>query len=216
MAPPPASPQQWGTALVTALAQSRTRDTLSDEIEKTIVSLEKNHPDSAELIFAVGNLRYMQSRFEEAAQLYQAALRRDPNHVFTMNNLVLALAARDGDRAECFDLINRALTLKGRDPLLLDTLALLHVREGRPGEAIAALNEAIPDSEADDMMLLHLAHAYLLVGDEANARQVFGLLPSGAQMEEAMSPFDREMYILLTNQFTKHTTHVERGRDDVN
>jgi tetratricopeptide (TPR) repeat protein len=216
MAPPPAAPPQWGIALATALAQSRSSDHLSEEIEKTIASLQHNHPNVPELDFAIGNLRYMQARYAEAVQLYRSALKKNPDHVLTMNNLALSLAAsRNGDMTECFELINRALTLQGRDPLLLDTLAQLQVHDGRPQEAIAALNEALPDSHASEPMILHLAHAYWQAGDEPNARKLFDLLPRTEALDEFLSPVDRQMYQILANQLAKPTTQMKRTDDDV-
>jgi tetratricopeptide (TPR) repeat protein len=45
--------------------------------------------------YNLGNTRYRQGRYDDAAQAYKAALRADPSHADARHNLALALRARD-------------------------------------------------------------------------------------------------------------------------
>lgn len=135
-------------------------------------ALEKS-PRSAELLYSMGNLRYVSGARGEAIALYRRSLEVRPNDKLTLNNLALALGDRKDGIAEGLTTINRALEKFGNDVTLLDTKGQLLVLAGRSREGLTILAEAASVQGSDALLLLHLANAYLAMGNSAEARTTY-------------------------------------------
>jgi Flp pilus assembly protein TadD len=136
------------------------------------LALEKS-PRSAELLYSLGNLRYVGGGRDEAIALYRRSLEVRSDDKLTLNNLALALGDRKEGLAEGLTTINRALQKYGNDVALLDTKGQLLVLAGRSGEGLALLAEAVSAQGNDGLLLLHLANAYLAAGNPALARTTY-------------------------------------------
>jgi tetratricopeptide (TPR) repeat protein len=135
-------------------------------------ALAKN-PRSAELLYSLGNLRYVGGSRDEAIAFYRRSLEVRPDDKLTLNNLALALGDRKDGIAEGLTTIDRAIQKFGNDVALLDTKGQLLVAAGRSREGLALLIEAVSAQGSDALLLLHLANAYLAVGKSAEARTTY-------------------------------------------
>jgi exosortase len=131
------------------------------------------YPRSAELLYSMGNLRYISGARDEAIAFYRRSLEVRPDDKLTLNNLALALGDRPESVGEGLATINRALEKHGTDVALLDTKGQLLVLAGRSPEALALLTEAVSAQGSDALLLLHLANAYLAAGRPAEARTTY-------------------------------------------
>ncbi|HEV8003479.1 MAG TPA: exosortase, partial [Planctomycetaceae bacterium] len=104
-------------------------------------ALAKN-PRSAELLYSLGNLRYVGGARDEAIAFYRRSLEVRPEDKLTLNNLALALGDRKDGIAEGLTTIDRAIQKFGNDVALLDTKGQLLVATGRSREGLALLIEA--------------------------------------------------------------------------
>jgi exosortase len=130
-------------------------------------------PRSAELLYSLGNLRYIAGGREDALALYRRSLEVRPDDKLTLNNLAVALGDRPEGLAEALATINRALQKFNSDVALLDTKGQLLVLAGRSREGLALLSEAVSIQGSDALLLLHLANAYLAAGKPAEARTTY-------------------------------------------
>ena len=161
-----------------------------------------DHPQDMELKFSVANLQLMRGDYAKAAQLLRQCLRKDPQHLTTLNNLALALAlSREEQLSEAFELLNSAIGHGGQQPLLMDTLAVLYLRNGAPQSAVDVLLAALPNATADGLLFLHLSQAWLELGQADMARYAFGMARSRNVNLEPLLPADRKVLQQLNLQF---------------
>jgi Flp pilus assembly protein TadD len=105
------------------------------------------HPSPADLACDAARQAQAEGDSREAIARYREALRLDPDHVESLNNLAWILAtdpdphSRDG--AEASRLATRACELTGyQQPFLIGTLAAAYAEAGRYDQAVAAGNKA--------------------------------------------------------------------------
>jgi predicted Zn-dependent protease len=129
-------------------------------------------------------------------------LQKDPQHLATLNNLALALAlSPEGQLGEAFELLDSAISHGGQQPLLMDTLAVLHLRRGTPDAAVDVLLAALPNATADGLFFLHLSQAWLELGQTDMARYAFGMARSRNVDLDPLLPADRQLLQHLDQQF---------------
>jgi exosortase len=157
-------------------------------------ALEKS-PRSPELLYSLGNLRYVTGARDEAISFYRRSLDARPDDKLTLNNLALALALgeRPDGIAEGLTTINRALEKFNSDVTLLDTKGQLLVLAGRSREGLALLSEAVSVQGSDPLLLLHLANAYLAAGKPAEARTSYRRAQVFNVASQVVTGSDREM-----------------------
>lgn len=80
-------------------------------------AITRNGAD-ANACYDLGNLFYDRFRYDEAAGLWEEAIRRDPTHAGALRNLALAYYDRRGDAASARVCLEKALALR-HDPRLL-------------------------------------------------------------------------------------------------
>ena len=200
LSPPPESPLRWAATLAVALAVNHARCEVPEEAERLLVDSLAVRPTHAELNFAIGNLWYLQGKSDDAVACYRQAADSRPDHWLTMNNLAVALA--DSNLDESFSLVEKAIALVGRDPVLLDTLAVLQLKNGQPQLAIDTIHEMSPQAELDAPVLIHLAMAFQQTGDTNQALHTFQLIDHQVIKEQGLSPMDGKMYFALQQEFS--------------
>jgi len=201
LSPPPVGPMRWSATLAVALAVNYASVGIPEEADRLLTDRLKTFPDSAELNFAIGNIRFLNGDNEIAVQCYRTVLSASPDHWLTMNNLAIAMS--DSDLDEGFSLIQKAIGIAGRDPLLLDSLALLQLRNNEPQLAIESITESLPMAELGASGLIHLAMAWKQVGDTQQARDTFRLIDHTSISTQALSPIDQDMYVALQQALIK-------------
>lgn len=115
----------------------------------------RRDPGCAECWLALGNSEFNDGRLKEAEAAYRRALRAVPAHAGAANNLAMTLL-EGGDRlAEAEKLARGALPNAGElRPYVLDTLANILLRTGRPAEAAALLDQAQAETPEQDTAVL--------------------------------------------------------------
>jgi tetratricopeptide (TPR) repeat protein len=104
---------------------------------------------------ALGNLAFAAGDLKKSAARYREVLRLDADHAGANNNLAMVCLARgkDMDKAERY--LRTALKQQGPlRPYVLETLAVLRLRQGRFSEAEEALDEADGLAPPDNSDLL--------------------------------------------------------------
>jgi tetratricopeptide (TPR) repeat protein len=92
----------------------------------------------------LGNALAKQKLFAEAAAAFRRAIEIEPGNADAMNNLADTYAALNANLDEAVQLCERALKLQpGRRAYYLDTLGTVFVRQGKPGDAVSAFEQAL-------------------------------------------------------------------------
>jgi tetratricopeptide (TPR) repeat protein len=133
---------------------------------------------------------------DDAAQVYEDALRRDPKSDIASNNLAMLLVTYKKDAAS----LDRARDLAARfaassNPNYLDTYGWVLFKRGDAAGALAALQSAAARTAESPVSLYHLGMAEALAGQPDAARDsLLRSLQSGknfAGMDEARATLDK-------------------------
>ncbi len=162
----------------------------------------KQTPQSAGLLFHLGNIRSLEGRYQEAEQLYRRSLASDPANSGPLANLAWLLARRDGKGSEALELVTRAMRLDGPVPDLLDSRAISYLAAGRSDLAIRDLEDAINES-ATPLKYVHLAQAYLMADRRKDAQTALQTAQATGLSPAKLSPLERENYERLFRQVSR-------------
>jgi tetratricopeptide (TPR) repeat protein len=189
------------SCLANALAVSRDSAKIIVAAEPLFTAALAAKPGDPDLNFALGNLRYVNGRRDEAIAHYRKVLAARPQHKLATNNLALALADDPAGLDEAQATIARALEAAGRDAGLLDTQAVVLLWQKKAPEARQILEEAMLSHDSDPLYLLHLAAAYRREGNSEKARRTFERAVDLNAPQNAITPGDRELLIELQGVF---------------
>lgn len=135
-------------------------------------------------------------KFDDAIQVYESALRRDPRSEVTANNLAMMLVTYKKDQAS----LDRAKTLSARfanspNSAFLDTYGWVLYKRGEGAAAVIALQNSAAKSPDSPVLLYHLGMAEAQAGQDAAARDnLTRSLQSGKQfsgMDEAKATLEK-------------------------
>ena len=155
--------------------EMRKKPQVSERAEAMFASLVEKHPQDADLLFSLSNLRLKQGRLDDAIQLLRRLTASNPRHVTGWNNLAALLSEDPRMLREALDCIDRALASAGR-PLgnLLDTKALVLLQMDQNAQAASLLVQAMSLPDANDpRFAFHLAVAQRRLGQHAEAMQAW-------------------------------------------
>ena len=187
-------PTWWTPYRNLAIAQSLQHNTDAEiatlrlGIAKVLTPIELE----TQLALAYENL----GRLDEATQVYEAALRRDPKSDIASNNLAMLLVTYKKDAAS----LDRARDLSSRfasstNPNYLDTYGWVLFKRGDAAAAVAALQTATSKTPDAPVPLYHLGMAEALAGQSDAARDsLMRSLRSGRSfsgMDEAKATLDK-------------------------
>jgi tetratricopeptide (TPR) repeat protein len=137
--------EEVANAAVTALHGAPAPAEHFRRVERWLAEARARDPKSVPLLVCLADLRDLQGRYAESVALYREALRQDGRNVEALNNLAWLLALQEGKGAEALALIERAITVAGPAPELLDTRAVIFLAMGRGARAMQDLQEAIAE-----------------------------------------------------------------------
>ncbi|MGL6041124.1 MAG: tetratricopeptide repeat protein, partial [Deefgea sp.] len=98
-------------------------------------------------------------------------LQLNPDHVHGLNALGYILANRTDRLVEANTYLTRAMTKEPNNPVILDSMGWLRLKQGKLKEALELLKRAYADLP-DPEIAAHYAEALWLTGDKAKAVEV--------------------------------------------
>jgi tetratricopeptide (TPR) repeat protein len=131
-------------------------------------------------------------------------LTETPDHVEALNNLASLLAFQDGYHEEALRLINRAIMVAGDVPSFIDTRALVYLQRNQPEQALVDLGQAKAAISESAVFHFHLARAYSMTQNEAEARKTFQHCEQLGLKRESLDPVERGSYDRLRQQLIGH------------
>ncbi len=122
-----------------------------------------SHSDAPDLIFSIATLRLLAGKKGEAENLFREVLRLNPKNSLALNNLASLIAEdpKPQRQREALQMIDKAISLDGRNNELLDTKGMILLRfEDKLPEAIRNLEDVTQRPTSDPRHLFHLSLAY--------------------------------------------------------
>jgi tetratricopeptide (TPR) repeat protein len=190
-------------ALVALACLSRTQITNQKvaDCEPLIQTALHHNQDNADLNYAIGVVRVVQKRTDDAIASFRAVVKTNPRHVIALNNLGLLLSEQ-GNTKEALDMIDRAIDLAGLVPDLCDTKGTILLMAGNASEAIRFLELAASGTNVDPRYEFHLALALYEQGQLDRARQIFQQAIERKLEEQILTEWDVRKLSQLRRTFT--------------
>jgi Tfp pilus assembly protein PilF len=163
------------------------------DVEARLKAALTLRPEVPAVTVFLAELYDLQGRQDEAVKTYRGVLRRDGRNVVALNNLAYLLAVGSGDLAEALELINRAIDLAGPVGQLLDTRAVVYLKQGQAGQAVADLQQALAQA-ASPGKHFHLAWAQHQAGNRAAAADAWRRATGAGLGEGSLHPLERPAF----------------------
>lgn len=215
------SDQRWSVdscvrARTAAIAGLTAAD-LSDTAQATIMQLIEDGVaaagDDVSLLLAAAEWYTRCQATSRALEMLRRAVALDPKHLVAANNLAMLLASENRDCDQALQTIEDILQRTGPVAQFLDTKGWILVQMNRAEEAIACLAEADRrTASSDPIAKLHLATAYLAVGDRRRALEYLQAAQASQIRLESLNSSERRAWVALRQEFPPHdVTHGENG-----
>lgn len=167
-----ASGNDYNRAL-TALQRGTARDTVN-----------------AELWAQYGLVLDHLGKMEESDAAYETALRINPDHALSSNNLAYSLASRGIQLQRALTLAQKAIALQPRNSSFLDTYGWVLFGLGKYDDAAEYLEKAVKNGGASATVFEHLGDTYYKLGMNKDAetayRKALDIMPERASAAERL------------------------------
>ncbi|PAY21305.1 hypothetical protein CKO51_01635 [Rhodopirellula sp. SM50] len=160
--------------------------------------------DDPTLLMAIVAWHTHHQRQTAAMDLLDRAVARHPDHVVAANNLAMLLAEEGRDFQRALRHIDHVLKQTGAVPEFLDTKGWILVRMNRAEDALEWFNRALAGSGGGAPTThLHLAAAYLAVGNRDRARESFESVQVDLLRKDQLHHSEQRAWARLQNEFIR-------------
>jgi Flp pilus assembly protein TadD len=146
---------------------------LKGDLANAVTALEQARKLAPENPAVLGTLALAldtAGRKSDARQVYEAALKVEPNNGIALNNLAFLIVDSGGDLEEALSLAQRAKRLLPNIPEVSDTLGMIYLRKNLSENAIDIFRDLV-DKDPRPTFRYHLGMAFSQKGDKARALQ---------------------------------------------
>ena len=172
---------------------------LVQEASALLESVEAVTSTDGELLLAMADMWLAQNKSEKAVQAYRRLVELRPNDVVALNNLANLLAEFPGQTDEALGYIERAISISGRQPLLLDTKGVILLLANRSAEAVPILEIAASGSQ-DPRLVFHLYIALKRSGREQEASRLRERIDTEQLKKSLLTPDDQRELEIYVNE----------------
>lgn len=126
-------------------------------------------PDNLMVISTLALTLDHAGRWNEARQMYEAALKLDPNNGIAMNNLAFLMAEHNGDLDDALTKGTKAKQLLPNTPEVADTLGWIYLKKNLSDNAIEIFRDLVQKAPNQSTFRYHLGMALSQKGDKPKA-----------------------------------------------
>src|SRR5262249_38660760 len=158
------------------------------------------NPKSLPLILCLADLRdSIQGRYTEAETAYAQVLALAPDNVIALNNFAYLLALKGTLPARALECIERALSVTGPPPELLDTRGVVYLALGQSNQALRDLDDAAAATPSA-AVYFHLAQAHWQARNRSAAVEAWIKARTAGLDVVTLHPIERETYRKLQGE----------------
>jgi Tfp pilus assembly protein PilF len=144
---------------------------LADQGDEALSEAGSSNDRNAELLLSIADMWLAQKKSNKAIDAYKKIVKLKPNDVVALNNLAILLGEQDNGTEEALSLIDQAIRIAGKQPLLLDSKAAILMLANRFDEAVPIL-EVAASATNDPRVVFHLYQALRKSGRDEEASRV--------------------------------------------
>lgn len=151
----------------------------------------KENPNDPTVRFHLATRAMQDKKFKEAVEGYKGILKKQPDHLATLNNLAWILGELKDPSAIGY--AEKAYAMAPRNAGVLDTYGWLLFNSGNAKRGLELLTQAATSAPQEAEIRVHLAKALIISGDKARAK----IELEAAAMVGANSPLKEEINQLI-------------------
>jgi tetratricopeptide (TPR) repeat protein len=159
------------------------------DLQNAIICLQKAKdvlPESTLVLSELAVTLDQSQRWTEAKQVYEAALKIEPNNAIDLNNLAFLEAEHGGDLNHAQTLAQRAKQFLPNRPEVADTLGWIYLKRNLSENAMDVFQELVRTNPHASTFQYHLCQAYQQKGDKPSAlRACTAALKENPPVQEA-------------------------------
>jgi tetratricopeptide (TPR) repeat protein len=163
---------------------------LSDQGDEALSAIGSSNGNNAELLLSIADMWLAQKKSNKAIDAYRKIVKLKPNDVVALNNLAILLGEQPDGTTEALSLIDQAIRIAGKQPLLLDSKAAILMLANRVDEAIPILEIAASATE-DPRVLFHLYLALRRASRDEEADRLKSRVSPVALRKSILTPDDQ-------------------------
>ena len=144
------------------------------DLADAIASFQKARETMPDNIVALGSLALAldaADRWNEARQVYDAALKVQPDNAVVLNNDAFLMAEHGGDLDQALTMAQRAKQLQPDRLEITDTLGWIYLKKNLSEEAVDLFKQLVSEQPNASTYHYHLAMAYFQKGDKPHAQK---------------------------------------------
>jgi Tfp pilus assembly protein PilF len=169
-----------------ALTQQRLND-LSTAIKYYERALEIN-PSDLSLISSLALAYNSNKQYKESNDMYEKALRVDPENALLLNNYAYNLSTRGENLEKALDMSRRAVNKEPGNPSYLDTFGWIFYMMKDYKSALEYIERAVSINGSNAVLLDHLGDSHFALKNVKKAvyfwKKAFELSPNNLQIEK--------------------------------
>jgi len=171
------------------------------------LSLKKKYPGVYLISNAIGLGYYGLQQYDKAENIFNEALKSNPDNIFILNNLGMVLASQDKNSlAEKY--LQKAIKSKPDYLSARITYANLKMKENKYDDAIKLLIEVYNKNKNNYVLNFNLANAYQESGDFINGKKYHDICLEIAPLKTAS-----DKSISVMTKYTKDNPHLKTMED---
>jgi tetratricopeptide (TPR) repeat protein len=192
-------PERISNAAVGLLLQTKPDAGHYRRVERWLEAAAAKSPRNVSLLADLVFLRILQRRYPDAVALNRRILAEDSSNSGAMNNLAWLLAQHEGRGAEALKLVDRALELKGPEPTLLDTRAMVYLTLGQGDRALKDLEKVVEEAPTASRYF-HLARAHWAVKQREAASEAMRIAMKRGLSTNNVDPLEQQAFVRLLRE----------------
>jgi cellulose synthase operon protein C len=145
-----------------------------EEADKASAQRMREHPKDWGFLTYMGERALAEKRYPVAEKLYAAAVAVQPDNVMALNNLAWAQGKQG--KSEALLVVQKADKLAPKNPMVLDTWAMLLAQGKQWAKALELQKQAVQLEPSQPELKLALARYQLASGDKNGARETLSVL----------------------------------------
>lgn len=163
---------------------------LAEQSDEALTAIGGGNENNAELLLSIADMWLAQNKSTKAIDAYRKIIKLKPNDVVALNNLAILLGEQPEGTTEALSLVDQAMKIAGKQPLLLDSKAAILMLASRVDEAIPILEIAASASN-DPRILFHLYLALRRASRDEEADRLKSKISPTALRKSILTPDDQ-------------------------
>lgn len=163
---------------------------LAEQADEALSETGAANETNADLLLSIADMWLAQKKSNKSIEAYRKIIKLRPNDVIALNNLAILLGEQPDGTQEALSLIDQAMRISGKQPLLLDSKAAILMLANRAEEAIPILEIAASASN-DPRVIFHLYQALVKTGRVEESLRIKSKISTIELRKSVLTPDDQ-------------------------